>query len=118
MTEQPSCDVRIDKELEERLEDIKELWENYCSGDEDKATEWYEYGLCFDYVNPGTFGNERGYFRWQLSTGGPGDEFNFYVDCDDIPYKITYCFIDWYEITRRASILPSLVIRASVIPSA
>jgi len=57
-----------------------------------------EYGLAFDYVPAGTFqGQEEGYFRYQLSWGGPGDEIRFYADADLHVYKIEYWFLDWYD---------------------
>jgi len=57
-----------------------------------------EYGLCFDYCAPGTFTNqEQAFFRYQLSTGGPGDEFRFYVNPDLTCYQIEYWFLDWFD---------------------
>ena len=56
------------------------------------------YGLCFDYVERGTFENqERGYFRYQLSWGGPSDEFRIYVDYDKQITHIDYWFLDWWD---------------------
>jgi len=54
------------------------------------------YGLCFDYVEKGTFTDqERGYFRFQISWGGPSDEFRIYVDYDKQITHIDYWFLDW-----------------------
>ena len=54
------------------------------------------YGLCFDYVEKGTFTDQdRGYFRYQLSWGGPSDEFRIYVDYDKQITHIDYWFLDW-----------------------
>lgn len=56
-----------------------------------------EYGLSFDYVAPDTFNDqERGYFRYQISWGGPSEEIRFYVDYDKHPYKIEFWFLDWF----------------------
>ena len=58
----------------------------------------HEYGLCFDYVPRGTFSDQKtAFFRWQLSTGGPGDEFRFYVDVDKRPYRIDYVYLNWFD---------------------
>jgi len=61
-----------------------------------------EYGLGFDYVPPGTFPDqEEGYFRYQLSWGGPSDEFRIYADQINrwqwSIYRIEYWFLDWFD---------------------
>jgi hypothetical protein len=65
----------------------------------------YEYGLCFDYVAPGTFNDQdEGYFRYQLSWGGPSDEFRIYAqgrEYDWSIYRIEYWFLDWYDGASR-----------------
>jgi hypothetical protein len=66
----------------------------------------YEYGLSFDYVAPQTFTDqEEGFFRYQLSTGGPGDEFRIYADkVRDYQwsvYRIEYVFLDWFDGASR-----------------
>ncbi len=57
------------------------------------------YGLSLDYVAPGTFKGQRaGYLRWQISWGGPSDEWRFYfVPGERAPYKIEYWFLDWFD---------------------
>jgi len=97
----PTCKDRINQELKDRISDLKKLWSLYQTGDENGDPElgqFNEYGLCFDYVDPGTFNNQRnGYFRYQLSWGGPSDEFRFFVDNAGKLYKIEYWFLDWYD---------------------
>jgi len=70
---------------------------------QDAANEQrYEYGLCADYVSAGTFDDDGpGYFRYQLSWGGPSDEFRFFLDADQTCYKVTYCFQDWFDGAER-----------------
>jgi hypothetical protein len=83
------------------MADLRRLWEAYQKGGEDNVEDLgniFEYGLAFDYVEPGTFnGQRRGYFRYQLSTGGPGDEFRFYCDERLAPVKVEYWFLDWFD---------------------
>lgn len=59
----------------------------------------FEHGLSFDYCYPTS--NEDGYFRYQLSWGGPSDEFRIYANkIDDyrwIVYKVEYWFMDWFD---------------------
>ena len=48
-------------------------------------------GLCFDRVEAGTFEGQRaGYWRWQLSWGGPSDEFRLFDDD-----SLEYWYLDW-----------------------
>lgn len=62
------------------------------------SERWFEYGLSFDYVAAGTFSDQdQGYFRYQLSCGGPSTEFRFFVDPDLTCWKIEYWFLDWWD---------------------
>src|SRR5690606_11942655 len=62
----------------------------------------YDYGLAFDYVAPGTFDCQaEGYFRYQLSYGGPSDEFRFFVNPDFSCHRIEYWFLDWFDGASR-----------------
>jgi hypothetical protein len=86
------------------MDDLTKLWAAYCDPDnEDDYAEdlgtFHEYGLSFDYVAPNTFDDQpEGYFRYQLSWGGPSDEFNFYVSGPDFSlYRTEYWFKDWFD---------------------
>lgn len=65
--------------------------------------EFNEYGLSFDYVAPYTFGSgqDRGYWRYQLSWGGPSDEIRFYGDYISRYYcamsYAEYWYMDWFD---------------------
>lgn len=71
--------------------------------DPTSESELIDYALSFNYVTPGTFRDyDAGYFRYQISWGGPSDEFRFYCGpevgvvgwiCQ--PYSIEYWFMDW-----------------------
>ena len=99
-----SCKEKVLGELRDRIQDIRKLWRLYQK-DPDASNpdlgSFHEYGLCFDYVAKGTFGDQkRGYFRWQLSWGGPADEFRFYLDeCLD-PVEIEYWYLDWFDCAK------------------
>ena len=63
----------------------------------------HEYGLSFDYCYPD---NENpGYFRYQLSWGGPSDEFRIYADKRSkynwVIWKISYVFMDWFDSAEK-----------------
>ena len=101
-----TCEARIADNLQSRLDDLRKLWTAYCDGDESRhANElgtFFEYGLCFDYVPPHTFsGQKEANFRYQLSWGGPADEFRFFVNPDLSCHRIEYWFLDWYDGAHR-----------------
>ena len=108
---QKTCASEIGDRLASRLEDL-ELFEEYNWQDLDELEadfvhptdasrfenigSFNDYGLCFDYVEPGTWENQAaGYYRYQLSWGGPSDEFQFYGDG-----RIEYRFMDWGDGAR------------------
>jgi hypothetical protein len=101
-----TCKERINDEYVDRIETIESVFEhmdhgyyieNYDYVDEAEE-ELQEYGLSFDYVEPNTFEDqERGYFRWQLSWGGPSDEFRFFIDEHGGITDIEYHFLDWFD---------------------
>ena len=55
--------------------------------------------LSWDYVEPGTFEDqEDGYYRLQLSWGGPSDEFRIYTIGDTLDIDcINYHYMDWFD---------------------
>ena len=76
-----SCADQVQEHLEDRLKELHTVE-----------------GLCFDYVEPETFTDQKeGYWRWQLSWGGPGDEFRIYVNPDKSVHRIEYWYLDWYD---------------------
>lgn len=94
-----SCKSRIEGEVKARLRDLRRLWEAYQNGAEGEEIESiFDYGLSFDYVAPGTFsGQKEGYFRYQLSWGGPSDEFRFFVNPDLSCHRVEYWLLDWFD---------------------
>ena len=101
MTKEETCAERWQAHYESTMEDLHTLWKLYQEDpeayDEDLGN-WNEYGLCFDYVVPGTFKDQdQGYFRYQISWGGPSEEFRFYVNPDLSCYRVEFWFLDWYD---------------------
>jgi hypothetical protein len=94
-----TCKARVKPHFDERLADLKKLLEAERNGEEDTDNgNLSEYGLCFDYVTPETFRDQKeAYFRYQLSWGGPSDEFRFYVNPDFSCHRIEYWFLDWFD---------------------
>ena len=104
MPTDPTCEARVDDYLTSALSDLQAHKQAMEDGLEEtpELGSVYEYGLGFDYVPAGTFTDQReGYFRWQLSWGGPSDEFRFYVDAEKHCHRIEYLFLDWYDGASR-----------------
>ena len=96
------CKDKVSPALTSRLSDIRKLWKADQEGNEERHVEemgtFSEYGLCFDYIPAGTFANqEKGYFRYQLSCGGPTEEFRFFIDIDKDVYNIEFWYLDWFD---------------------
>lgn len=71
-----------------RLEDIKLLYKN------ENWQALKEYALSTDFVSANTFNDQPcGYWRYQISWGGPQDEFRVY----SVINKVEYWFLDWYD---------------------
>lgn len=100
-----TCKERLKGHYTGRIEDIRKLWElnsKDCEASDEELGTFNEYGLGFDYVAPGTFGDQRrGYFRYQLSWGGPSDEFRFYCTEGFQIDRIEYWFLDWGDGAKR-----------------
>jgi len=101
-----TCKERINDEYADRIDTIESIFDRIDHGYDiddpdyvDEAeTELDEYYLCFDYVEPNTFEDQhRGYLRWQLSWGGPSDEFRFFIDEQGGIIDIEYHFMDWFD---------------------
>ena len=77
------CKDRIHAQYKSVKEDITNM----------SYEELNEYGISHDYVRAGTFPNQKAsYKRWQLSWGGPSDEFRLYDNG-----QIEYWFMDWFD---------------------
>ncbi len=78
-----NCQELIHGQWQERQEDLK--------------NPEYE-ALSFDYVEPHTFTDQvEGYWRWQFSWGGPGDELRAYVNEHDEIHRLQYWYLDWFD---------------------
>lgn len=107
------CSELVDKKYRERLKDF-ETAKSFLDVDKDARDQleqfldvrfsdlvtyddFFQYaneaGLGFDYVEAGTFKDQRaGYYRWQLSYGGPSEEFRLFDNGD-----LEYWFLDWFD---------------------
>lgn len=62
---------------------------------------FFEYGLGFDYVEPGTLKDQsEGYWRYQLSCGGPQEEIRFYASPRRggfTLYRAEFWYLNWFD---------------------
>ena len=95
MTKEKKCADLVNKNYQSRLNEISSAYNN----DDLNISEWLsEYGLNWDYVLPDTFDNQsQGYYRWQLSWGGPSDEFRIYTDQNKNIQSVEYWYLDWFD---------------------
>lgn len=92
-----NCEKRVDEEMKGRLSDVHKLQTGYASDEIDR-----EYSFNAEYVAPNTFDDQpEGYFRYQMSWGGPSDEFRFFVNPDLSCHRIEYWFLDWIDGAHR-----------------
>ena len=105
---QLSCADLVQEKFNETEQDYKDARDYYNQSEPGEHDQYEGYEDLFDYINQtalswdyvekGTFDDqERGYFRLQLSWGGPGDEFRIYVDYDKSIDYIEYWYLDWYD---------------------
>jgi len=101
MDKQITCNQRIRAELRREIDSFLDpMFRAYQEGKEDECEEgnFCEHGLSFDYVPASTFdGQKEGYFRYQISWGGPSDEFHFFTDASFSLHRVEYCFMDWFD---------------------
>lgn len=86
--EDKTCKEQVKDHFESRIKDIKELY---------LKEDWQglkEYALSTDFVPAHTFQDQDcGYWRYQISWGGPQDEFRVY----SVINRVEYWFLDWFD---------------------
>ena len=108
--QQRKCKDRIDDHFKRTVDNYQKAKDFFDTPKDQRATndEYESYegfedyvsqsGLSFDYVTPYTFKDQgTPYYRFQMSWGGPSDEFNIYTDSSKNIQKIEYWFKDWFD---------------------
>ena len=94
-TKQKTCAELISARYVDRLKQFDDAW-----NDDSIFFPQYlsENTLAFDFVEPYTFKDQPdGYWRMQISWGGPSDEVRWYTN-DGINFsKTTYAYLDWFD---------------------
>jgi len=109
-TRNPTCEDLVEGELKDRVATLRDLWlaKDHEDIHPEHQTNMYEFGLSFDWVDYQAYAhqpNGEGYFRYQLSWGGPSDEFRFfaqrYGDYHFSVHRIEYWYLDWNDGAMR-----------------
>ena len=86
-----------EESLERIIKAIDEMWRCKEGEESEEYGSLNDYGLCFDYVEGKTEYNDGpGYYRYQISWGGPSEEFRFFCDPGDKCYSIVFAYRDWF----------------------
>jgi hypothetical protein len=107
------CSEIVNQEYLNTVNDYQLVDDYFNLDDEDKSKhekheDLQSYDSLFDYVNQSalsfdfvavdTFENQdRGYWRLQMSWGGPSDEFRIYVNTENVIEYIDYHYLDWFD---------------------
>lgn len=99
------CADRVRPHWEGRKADLEAYMSDpdvYENGSEELGRGgFHEYALSFDYVAPHTFTDQdEGYWRYQISWGGPSDEIRMYGAQDQRGFHLEraeYWFLDWFD---------------------
>ena len=71
-----TCKERLARNFSRTMIELRDIVERPSPKDK-VAQELMQYALGFDFVAAGDVGNKIPFWRWQLSWGGPQDEFRF-----------------------------------------
>ena len=83
---------RVADAFASRMSDLRKLWRAGYGVEVKGLGRLEEYGLCVDRVAANTFGIHPGYGRYQISWGGPAEEFRYY---DEDGGRVEFWFLDW-----------------------
>ena len=105
ISELESIERRAQSAYQSRRDELADIFrrmdqqlDNDPEREDEAMTEWHNYGLSFDYVEPFTFDNQRdGYWRFQISWGGPSEELRAWYDSEDNLRALEFWFLDWGE---------------------
>jgi hypothetical protein len=90
---QKTCKDKVNNAFKSRIEDIKKLHEVGIGEEVEDIGKLENYGLCIDKVEVETFDGQReDYICYQLSYGGPTEEFRIYKNGD-----VEFWFLDWFD---------------------
>lgn len=94
---QPTCADLVTEKWDKTREALKAFQNDDLTNEEGYTLR--EYGLDFSFVEPDTFDDQPiGYWRYQISWGGPADEIQYHLDKDRARgFKVEYWYLDWFD---------------------
>jgi len=91
-----NCKEKVKESFERRMAAIRKLWKLYCENPDANDSDLgnlHEYGLGIDFVEAGTVKDQtEDYYRYQLSWGGPSEEFRLYKNGE-----VEFWYLDWFD---------------------
>ena len=86
------CKDLVEEVFKNRMYEIREMY-NSPDQNHPEFGRLNEFGLCLDFVEAGTFSDQReDFIRYQLSWGGPQEEFRLYKNGD-----VEFWYLDWFD---------------------
>jgi len=111
------CKDLVKGAFKSRMDDIKRILSGKLEDESELPYNISEYGLSIDFVPANTFaGQKEGYTRYQLSWGGPSEEFRVFT----IIPRVEFWYLDWFDgasvklSNRDANIIRSIVGKAEI----
>ncbi len=89
-----TCKGRVADAFASRMADLRKLWQAGYGVEVEKLGRLEDYGLCIDKVEPDAAGKHPGYWRYQLSWGGPSEEFRYF---DQDGGRVEFWLLDWWD---------------------
>lgn len=86
------CKERVADAFASRMADLRKLWEAGYGVEVENIGKLEDYGLAIDKVEPDKQGRHAGYWRYQLSWGGPSEEFRYYAGG-----RVEFWLLDWWD---------------------
>ena len=97
-----TCKDRVEAHKDSRMEDLKEFMnapDIHSNYELEDGSNFYDYALSWDFVEPHTYEDQPiGYFRYQMSSGGPSEELRYYLNRSQTVVKsVKFWLLDWFD---------------------
>jgi len=89
-----TCKARVADAFASRMADLRQLWQAGYGVEVADLGCLEDYGLAIDKVEADSLGNHPGYWRYQISWGGPAEEFRYY---DQNGGRVEFWLLDWWD---------------------
>tara|TARA_R100000664_G_C2735283_1_gene124861 strand:- start:40 stop:420 length:381 start_codon:yes stop_codon:yes gene_type:complete len=100
LTKHKTCKDLVNESYDLLLDEWNKVIDKKFIDDENESLFDYvnQSKLSFEFVKADTFTDQKvGYYRLQLSYGGPSTEFRIYTDKDLNIHHVEYWYLDWFD---------------------